>query len=78
MACGFFVQTLLKTKYGLDVDWVLQRDEITDHHQFAKCLASEAEAEESVIRTAAIDRYILEIDSEFDDLIASIVGAISA
>jgi len=71
------VKALLKTKYGLDVDWVLERDEITDHHEFAKCLASEAEAEESVIRTTAIDRYIQEINSEFDVLIDAIVRAIS-
>lgn len=71
------VKALLKTKYGLDVDWVLQRDEITDHHKFAKCLASEAETEESVIRTVAIERYILEIDGEFDDLIATIVKVIN-
>lgn len=72
------VKALLKDKYGLDVDWVLQRDEITDHHMFAKCLAAEAEAEEGVIRTVAIERYILEIDGEFDDLIATIEGAINA
>jgi predicted ATPase len=66
------VKALLKTKYGLDVDWVLQKDGITDHHSFAKCIAFEAETEESVIRTVAIERYILEIDSEFDNLIAAI------
>ena len=71
------VKALLKTKYGLDVDWVLQRDEIADHHKFAKCLASEAETEESVIRTVAIERYILEIDGEFDDLIATIEKVIN-
>ncbi|CAJ1812322.1 ATP-dependent endonuclease [Aeromonas hydrophila] len=72
------VKSLLKTKYGLDIDWVLQKKEITDHHNFAKCLASEAETEESVIRTVAIERYILEIDSEFDNLIATIEGAVNA
>ncbi|MBU2827132.1 MAG: ATP-dependent nuclease [Acidithiobacillus ferriphilus] len=72
------VKDILKTKYGLDVDWVLQKDEVTDHHKFAKCLASEAETEESVIRTVAIEQYILEIDNEFDDLIATIEGKINA
>lgn len=72
------VKSLLNTKYGLDVDWVLQRDEITDHHKFSKCLASEAETEESVIRTVAIQQYILEIDGEFDDLITTIEGVMNA
>src|SRR5690606_18346374 len=31
------VKDLLKLKYGLDVDWVLQKGEVTDHHMFAKC-----------------------------------------
>ncbi len=62
------VKDLLNTKYGLDVDWVLQKNGVTDHHKFAKCLASEAETEESVIRAVAIEQYISEIDDEFDDL----------
>lgn len=72
------VKGLLKQKYDLDVDWVLQRDEVTDHHKYAVCLASEAETEESVIRTVAIERYIKEIDGEFDGLIAAIEGAVNA
>lgn len=71
------VKDLLKTKYGLDVDWVLQKNQVTDHHKFAKCLASEAETEESVIRTVAIEKYILEIVGEFDDLISAIEGKIN-
>ena len=72
------VKGLLKKKYGLDVDWVLQRDEVTDHHEYAKCLASEAETEESVIRTVAIEKYIEEIDGEFDGLIAAIERTVNA
>lgn len=71
------VKDLLKVKYGLDVDWILQKEEITDHHSFAKCLASEAETEESVIRTLAIVQYISEIDSEFNELISIIEAAIN-
>lgn len=70
------VKDLLKKKYGLDVDWELQKKEIKDHHQFAKCLAAEAETEESVIRTLAIERYISEIDSEFDNIIRIIEKSI--
>ena len=62
----------------MDVDWVLQREDIPDHHKYARCLACEAETEESVIRTVAIERYIMEIDDEFNDLIAVIEGAVNA
>lgn len=72
------VKDLLKQKYGLDVDWILQRDQITDHHKYASCLAKEAETEESVIRTVAIEQYIKEIDKEFDNLIAAIEAAVNA
>lgn len=72
------VKALLAAKYGLDVDWVLQKEGVTDHHQFAKCLAYEAETEESVIRTVAIEQYILGIDGQFDDLITAIEVAINS
>lgn len=72
------VKALLKEKYELDVDWILLKEEITDHHKFAEYLAYEAETEESVLRTVAIERYILEIDNEFDDLIAAIEDALNA
>jgi predicted ATPase len=71
------VKDLLKQKYGLDVEWILQRDQVTDHHKYAICLAKEAETEESVIRTVAIEQYIKEIDGEFDDLIAAIEAAVN-
>ena len=71
------VKNLLKNKYGLDVDWVIERDDIKDHHKYVQCLASEAETEESVIRTIAIEKYILDINDEFDDLIAVIEGAVN-
>ena len=66
------VKALIKCKYDLDVDWILEKNGIKDHHQFAKFLAYEAETEESVIRTVAIEKYISEINGEFDDLIAAI------
>lgn len=71
------VQNTLKEKYGLDVSWVIEEKEVTDHHKYASVLAKEAETEESVIRTVAIEKYIEEIDSEFDALIASINKEIS-
>lgn len=71
------VKSLLRDKYDLEVDWILKRDEISDHHNYAKCLACEAETEESVIRTVAIERYIVEIGCEFNDLIAVIEEAIN-
>lgn len=72
------VKSLLREKYDLEVDWILQRDDISDHHKYAKRLACEAETEESVIRTVAIERYIMEINDEFNDLITIIEGAVNA
>jgi Uncharacterized conserved protein len=66
------IQSFLKSKYGLDVNWVLEKNSVTDHHKFAQCLAAEAETEESVIRTNAIEQYILKISDEFDMLIENI------
>ncbi len=70
------VQALLKKKYGVDVGWILERDGSMDHHEYAKSIAEEVETDESVIRTVAIEEYILEIDSEFDGLISAIEKAI--
>ncbi|QXN25830.1 ATP-binding protein [Shewanella putrefaciens] len=71
------VQSLLKSKYGLDVNWVLEKNDVTDHHKFAECLAREAETEESVIRTVAIEYYISVINNEFDELVNAIEKAIN-
>ncbi|MCA4078855.1 AAA family ATPase [Pseudomonas kurunegalensis] len=66
------IQGYLKEKYGIDVNWTLEKHEVTDHHYYAKTLAAEAETEESVIRTNAIEQYILKISNEFDPLITTI------
>lgn len=71
------VKKLLNKKYGLDVDWVLKKNEIDDHHKITKCLAAEAEAEEEVLRTVAIETYIQGISNEFDGLVSAIEKAIS-
>lgn len=72
------VKLLLKSKYDLDVDWIIQKKNITNHHNLAKCLACEAETEESVIRTVAIEKYILEIGDDFDNLITIIKKSIDS
>lgn len=71
------VKSLMKAKYGVDIDWLLQRDDIKDHHKIVDCIAEEAEAEPEVVRTVAIERYIKEIDSEFNALIDAIEHAVA-
>ncbi len=71
------VQQYLREKYGLDVGWTLEKNNITDHHHYASCLAKEAESEESVIRTNAIEHYISVIGGEFNDLICAIERNVS-
>ncbi|HCE75551.1 MAG TPA: AAA family ATPase, partial [Dehalococcoidia bacterium] len=66
------VKSLIDEKYGIDLDWILQRDEVKDHHKIAKCIADEEESSEEVVRAIVIDKYINDIDSEFDELIKDI------
>jgi energy-coupling factor transporter ATP-binding protein EcfA2 len=72
------VKGLIKAKYGIDFDWLVEKEEVRDHHKYALCIAKEAETDESVIRTVAIERYVLEVSSEFDELIAAIEVEINA
>ena len=66
------VKALIDTKYSIDVDWILQREEVKDHHKIAQCIANEAECSEEVIRVLVINEYIDDIDNEFDELIDDI------
>jgi predicted ATPase len=70
------VKELMSNKYDIDIDWILSRDDVKDHHKIAKHIACEAEADEEVVRALAIERYINEIADEFDDLIERINTAI--
>lgn len=70
------VKEMIKKKYDIDVDWILQRDNVKDHHKIACHIAAEAEADEEVVRALAIEKYIDTISNKFDDLIAQITAAI--
>jgi predicted ATPase len=66
------VKTFINEKYCIDLDWILQRDEVKDHHKIAKCVADEAESSEGAVRVMVIEKYIEDIDAEFDELIKDI------
>lgn len=70
------VISVIKEKYGIDIKWILEKNDVIDHHKFAKCLAQEAETDESVIRTVAIEKYIQAIHNEFDSLLEIIEKAL--
>lgn len=70
------VKKTIKEKYGVDVDWILERDDVKNHHKIALHIAKEAEADEEVVRAFAIEKYVLEISNEFDDLISKIEAAV--
>lgn len=72
------VRNLIQNKYGVDVGWILDRDDVKDHHKIATHVAAEAEADEEVVRALAIERYVQEISNEFDDLILKISTAIGS
>lgn len=69
------VKAMIRQKYDIDVDWLLQREDIKDHHNIVECIAQEAEAEAEVVRTIAIEQYIKELGNQFDPLILKIEGA---
>ncbi len=71
------VKEFMQEKYDIDIDWLIQRVEIDDHHKIVECIASEAEAEQEVVRILAIEHYIRGIDSEFDPLILAIERAVA-
>lgn len=69
---------LIKKKYGIDVDWICDRDDVKAHHKIAFYISVEAEAYEEVVRAIAIEKYVQEIANEFDDLISKIGAAVGA
>ncbi len=71
------VQEAILKQYDVDVDWVLERNDVKNHHKIAKSIAAEAEAEESVVRAVAINQYVVEIEHEFDDLVSVITAECS-
>lgn len=71
------VKKKILDKYEIDVDWILDRDDVKDHHKIAEHIAREAEADEEVIRTISIETYINEISNEFDELVKNISQSIN-
>ncbi len=72
------VRHLIKEKYGIDIDWIRDRDDIKDHHKIACHVAAEAEADEEVVRALAIEKYVQEVANDFDELISRISAAVGA
>jgi predicted ATPase len=70
------VKQMITEKYGVDIDWILARDDIKDHHKIARHIAAEAKVDEEVVRALAIEKYVKEISSEFNDLISDIREAL--
>ncbi|WP_217511852.1 ATP-dependent nuclease [Vibrio metschnikovii] len=66
------VKKMIRKKFDIDIDWILQRENIKDHHKIAECIALEVESSEEVVRTLAIEQYIHDIENEFDKLISDI------
>lgn len=66
----------IKEKYDVDIVWLFQKDEITDHHQYCKVIAKEADCTEEVIRCFAIEKYIDDIDKDCESLISNIEKSI--
>ena len=70
------VREYIEGKYEIELDWLLQRDDVKDHHKYAKCIAEEAESSEEVVRSLAIERYIDALDDRFDSLVSDIESCV--
>jgi len=66
------VADFLEEKYDIEIDWILEREDVKDHHKITDAIAQEVEAEEEVVRSLVIDAYIKEVGTEFDPLIVQI------
>ncbi|NCN66582.1 MAG: AAA family ATPase [Piscirickettsiaceae bacterium CG_4_9_14_3_um_filter_43_564] len=66
------VKVFIKDKFDIDIDWILDRDDVRDHHKIASCIADEVESSEDVVFTLAIEKYIQDISEQFDELIVHI------
>ncbi|MCD8503543.1 MAG: ATP-binding protein [Burkholderiaceae bacterium] len=66
------VKALLKQKYDLDVDWLMRKNNIEDHHQITAMLAHEADTVLEVVRTVSIECYVSANLTEFKNLIRQI------
>lgn len=71
------VKELISKKYDVDIDWILARDEVKDHHKIAKHIATDADVDEEVVRALAIEKYVNEITDEFDGLVTRICAAVN-
>ncbi|WP_444936029.1 hypothetical protein ACJJIW_18610 [Microbulbifer sp. JMSA004] len=70
------VQNFFRDEYDLDIPWLLERDEIEDHHDISSALAKEAEGSKEYFETIAIREYVNVVNNEFDDLIGKIEHAL--
>lgn len=69
------VAHLIFEKYGIDLDWTLERNGVDDHHGIAAHVAQEAFVDEAVVVAIAVEKYVEENQSTFNSLISHIVAA---
>jgi hypothetical protein len=65
------VQVLIESDFGVNVTNTLAQRNITDHHEFAKVLASEASTSHEYLRTLAIKHYLESIGTPAYQILVS-------
>ena len=70
------VKCYLEQKYNLDIKWVLERDNVDDHHKIAEAIAKEAEVSTEVLATIAIEKYVKTLGDKFNKLMNHIENAL--
>jgi len=66
------VKLFIESKYDVDIGWILEREDIQDHHRITDVIAEEVESQPEVIRSLAIDKYLDVVGDKFDDLVKAI------
>ena len=70
------VNNYLKIEYDLNVKWILERDNVNDHHKISETLAKEAEVNPEFFATLAIKKYVKALGDQFNELTEHIEKAL--
>lgn len=66
------VRGFLENKYGVDLDWLKTKTQITDHHKISKIVAEEVLSTSDIIATFVIEEFLKKNHDSFSTLIGQI------
>ena len=66
------VRNYLKSRYGVDLDWLKTKTQTTDHHKISRIVADEVSSQEDIISAFVIEEFLKEKKDSFSRLIKHI------